>query len=156
MTTLAPVRRHSGNGRLPARWDPFRELDEMHGRMARLFESTLGDLAPVDHGWAPAVDLEETDDAFLIEAELPGAARDDVTVETTGDELRIHGETKERERTGVLRHRTRRTGRFDYRVTLPAEVDPEQVTASLEAGVLRVTAHKAETVRPRRVEITAA
>ncbi|HLT82631.1 MAG TPA: Hsp20 family protein, partial [Phototrophicaceae bacterium] len=63
-------------------------------------------------------------------------------------------ELKERERVGVLRHRTRRTGEFDYRMTLPGDADPEQVTATLADGVLRVEVAKTEAARPRRIEIT--
>ena len=134
-------------------WSPFRELDELHERMSKLLESSVG------HGlvasWEPAVDLEETDEAFLVEAELPGVKRDDVTVELQNNELRIHGEVKERERTGILRRRTRRTGQFDYRVVLPGEVDADNVEANLEEGVLRVKVGKAEQARPRRIEVTA-
>lgn len=151
MTTLTTLRSAP-----PTRWDPFRELDEMHTRMGQLVQSAFGDLDLDGHGFTPAVDVEETEEAFVLEADLPGVDRKDVTVETAGNEVRIHGEVKDRERTGILRRRARRTGRFDYRVALPAEIDADQVTATLEAGVLRVTARKAESVRPRRVEITAA
>ena len=134
-------------------WDPFRELDELHERMSKLLESSVGhDLVT---SWAPAVDIEETDDAFLVEADLPGVKRDDVTVELQNNELRIHGEVKERERTGILRRRTRRTGQFDYRVVLPGEVDADNVEANLQEGVLRVKVHKTGHARPRRIEITA-
>jgi HSP20 family molecular chaperone IbpA len=57
----------------------------------------------------------------------------------------VHGEIKEKERTGVLRHRTRRTGRFGYRVTLPQDTDEEHVSAERADGVLTVTVP-----RPRR------
>jgi HSP20 family protein len=65
--------------------------------------------------WAPPVDLEETDDVWVVEADLPGVRKGDVTVEVRDGELAIHGEVRERERTGILRRRTRRTGAFDYR-----------------------------------------
>ena len=134
-------------------WNPFRELDDLHERMSKLLESSAG------HGlvtsWEPAVDIEETDEAFLVEAELPGVKRDDVTVELQNNELTIHGEVKERERTGILRRRTRRMGRFDYRVVLPGEVDADNVEANLQEGVLRVKVRKAKHARPRRIEITA-
>jgi HSP20 family protein len=67
----------------------------------------------------PLADIEETDDAGIIEAEAPGADRDDINVEFHASELVITGEIKEKERKGILRRRTRRTGRFEYRVTLP-------------------------------------
>lgn len=137
-------------------WNPFRELDDLHERMARLLETSLGDVrANALTGWAPAVDIEETDEAFVVEAELPGVKREDVTVELRQNELTIHGEVKERERKGVLRRQTRRTGQFDYRVVLPSEVDAEHVEASLSEGVLRVQVRKAQQATPRRIEITA-
>jgi HSP20 family protein len=134
------------------RWNPFRELDDFHERMSKLLESSVSDGEVTS--WVPAVDIEETDDAFLVEAELPGVKRDDVTVELQNNELMIHGEVKERERTGILRRRTRRTGQFDYRVVLPGEVDADNVEANLQEGVLRVKVHKMEHARPRRVAIT--
>ena len=133
-------------------WNPFREFDDMQQRVSKLLESGVG------HGlvtsWVPAVDIEETDEAFLVEADLPGVRRDDVTVELQDNELRIHGEVKERERTGILRRRTRRTGQFDYRVVLPGEVDADNVEANLQEGVLRVVVRKTEHAKPRRIEIT--
>lgn len=133
-------------------WNPFREFDDMQQRVSKLLESGVG------HGlvtsWVPAVDIEETDEAFLVEADLPGVKRDDVTVELQDNELRIHGEVKERERTGILRRRTRRTGQFDYRVVLPGEGDADNVEANLQEGVLRVVVRKTEHAKPRRIEIT--
>jgi HSP20 family protein len=134
-------------------WNPFRELDDVHERMSKLLESSVGDGQVTS--WVPAVDVEETEDVFLVEAELPGVKRDDVTVELQNNELMIHGEVKERERTGILRRRTRRTGQFDYRVLLPGEVDADNVEANLQEGVLRVKVRKTEHARPRRIEITA-
>jgi HSP20 family protein len=103
--------------------------------------------------WVPSVDIEETDDAWIVEAEIPGAHRDDVSVEVDDSELVISGETKERERKGILRRRTRRMGRFEYRVTLPGPVEPEAVEAGLADGVLTVRVPKPEQARARRVEV---
>jgi HSP20 family protein len=63
------------------------------------------------------------------------------------------GEIKERERKGALRHKTRRTGRFDYRVVLPEHVDSEKIDASLADGVLTVRVPKSEHAQRRKVEI---
>ncbi|MBI5103487.1 MAG: Hsp20/alpha crystallin family protein [Solirubrobacterales bacterium] len=136
-----------------APWDPWRELDEMRERFDQLF----GQLTPFagggDSAWTPSVDLEETDDAWIVEADVPGAKRNDITAEVHGQELRIHGEIKERQRVGVLRRRTRRTGEFDYRVTLPGEVDADNITADLDHGVLTVTLPKHQAAKPKRIEI---
>jgi len=103
--------------------------------------------------WSPLADVSETDDAYLIEADLPGVKQDQVSVEVSGGDLVISGEITRRERAGVLRRATRRQGRFAYRTMLPADAD--QVSASLSDGVLTVRVAKAETAKPRRIEITA-
>jgi HSP20 family protein len=104
----------------------------------------------------PQADIEETDDAWIVEAELPGVNRKDVSVELREGELVINGEIKEKERKGVVRRRTRRTGQFEYRVTLPGQTDPDKIEASLHEGVLTVRVPKAEQAKPRRIEVKAA
>lgn len=103
--------------------------------------------------WTPPVDVIETDDAWIVEAELPGVDRDDVTVEVRDSELSISGEIKEREREGILRRRRRRVGAFDFQVTLPGQADTEHVEATLRDGVLRVRVPKPDQARPRRIEV---
>lgn len=68
-------------------------------------------------------------------------------------ELFISGELKQRERTGILRHQTRRTGSFAYQSTLPGGVDAEKVEAKLTDGVLTVTVPKAEKSKPRTIKV---
>jgi HSP20 family protein len=136
------------------RWSPARELEELHERMDQLMEDLWSAPAPNgDRLWSPLVDIEETEDAWIIEAEVPGAKRKDVDVEVRDSELSISGEIKERERKGLLRRRLRRKGRFDYRVTLPGGADPEGIDASLNDGVLTVRVPKPEQARPRRIEV---
>jgi len=89
----------------------------------------------------------------VFEAELPGVRREDVQIDVDGNELRIGGEVRERERTGVLRQQTRMQGRFEYRSTLPHEVDADQIEATLKDGVLNVRVPKSERSQPRRIEI---
>jgi HSP20 family protein len=79
--------------------------------------------------------------------------RENIDIELVGNELGITGELKEKERTGVVRRRTRRTGHFDYRVTLPEQVDAEQIDASLDEGVLTVRVPKSERAQRRKVAI---
>jgi len=94
---------------------PWREFESLTGQMNQFLESAFGQSGLIPGGgWAPAVDVEETDDAYMVEAELPGVRRDDVQVEASSGVLTITGEFKERERIGILRRRTRRTGRFDF------------------------------------------
>lgn len=162
MADLVPVRRDE---RTPARrreaWprpardafmDPFTDFDEMWNRMVTRFFAPWGQ-SVWGQDWAPPVDIEETDDAWIFEIDLPGARREDLQVDVRDGELAITGEIKERERAGVLRHRTRRTGAFSYRTTLPAGVDADRVQARFESGVLTVQVPRPEGAKPRRVKI---
>jgi HSP20 family protein len=141
----------------PHGWDPFREIDDFRDRMSRLLEAFGGPSERAgDAGWLPLVDIEERDDAYVFELELPGVRREDVAVEVDGNELRVSGDVREPVRTGILRHQARRTGRFEYRSTLPQEVDAERIEASLSDGVLTVRVPKSERSQPRRIEISGA
>jgi HSP20 family protein len=137
--------------RAVAGWDPFRELDELADRVNSLWEAGFhGGL----QGWAPLADVEETEDGYSVEIDLPGAKRDDIDIQLSDGQLTVSGDLKEKERTGVLRRRTRRVGHFQYSVTLPADVDADKVSAHLDDGVLTVRVPKAEQAKPRRIEIT--
>ena len=143
-----PVRPRS---RAVAAWDPFRELEELTDRVNSLWEANVNGAL---HGWAPLADVEETDDAYVVEIDLPGVRREDIDIELGDRQLTVSGELKEKERTGILRRRTRRVGRFQYSVTLPGEVDADQVSAQLDDGVLTVRVPKPEQARPRRIQIS--
>jgi HSP20 family protein len=151
--TLPVVR----NSQPAARWDPFAEFEDLYDRMGALMGPVPGGPGrmPAGLAWSPLADVSETDDAYLIEADLPGVKQDQVSVEVSGGDLVISGEITRRERAGVLRRATRRQGRFAYRTMLPADADADQVSASLSDGVLTVRVAKAETAKPRRIEITA-
>jgi HSP20 family protein len=99
------------------------------------------------------VDVEETDDAFLIDLDLPNAAPEDVRIELRDNEIRVFGTFREKERTGLLRHQARRTGEFEYLISLPGDVDPEAVEADLDSGVLSIKAPKARGSQARRIEV---
>jgi HSP20 family protein len=127
-------------------------------RLRRMLDQTFGSfglpaLATESVGWAPPVDIEEQDDAYVIEAEVPGVKKEDVNIELISNELMVTGEIKEREREGILRKRTRRIGRFEYRVRLPEQVDPDNVEAKLKDGVLSVRVPKHEQAERRRIQV---
>jgi HSP20 family protein len=135
------------------RWDPFRELEGLQDQLSQLLQRTGPDGGSVP--FVPLVDIEETEDAWIVEAELPGVKPEDVNVELRGSELAISGEIKEREREGILRRRTRKTGEFDYHITLPGDADPHQIEAKLHEGILSVRIAKPEQERPRRIDVKA-
>jgi HSP20 family protein len=134
------------------RWEPFGELELLNERMRRMLEQTFGGFD--GEAWVPLVDIEEQDEAYVLEVELPGVKREDIDVEQIGNELVISGEIKEQERKGVVRRKARRVGRFAYRVMLPERVDQEQIQAKLNNGVLTVRVPKSQRAQRRHVEIT--
>ena len=142
------------------RWEPVRELNTIQGEINRLFNSFFD--TPVGAGegagrrWLPAMDLVEADDHYVLRADLPGLAEDDVTIEVENDVLTVSGERRaEHEQRGEGYHRLERAyGSFSRSLTLPDGVDPETVQASFERGVLEVRIPKPEQRKPRRVSIS--
>lgn len=112
--------------------------------------------APSLSEWSPPVDVHETDDAFVIEVELPGVGPDQVDVSIEDGTLSISGEKKNDTEGDVGGHiRERRYGAFERSFSLPRSADPAKVDARFEYGVLRVELSKAATARPRKIEISA-
>ena len=120
----------------------------------RLF-NTLVDDGQLSQRWVPAMDLVESDDHFLLKADLPGLGEDDVAIEIRDNTLTISGERKsehEQKEKGWYRVE-RATGRFSRSLTLPEGVDPDSVSAEFDKGVLAVRIPKPEQRKPRRVQI---
>jgi len=97
---------------------------------------------------APRVDVVEDDNAVTLTAELPGVNENDIEVALTGDQLTIKGEKRsereeKKEQEGRVIHRTERSyGAFQRQLTIPYQVDPEQVAAHFRDGVLTITLPK--------------
>jgi HSP20 family protein len=142
--TLGPMRR----------FEPFREFDQLQAQMGELLESALAGAPGEGVPWVPAVDIEETDDAWVVEAELPGVDKKDVDIQMRDSELVVTGEIKEREREGVLRRRMRRAGEFEFRVTLPGQASSDDIDAKLDHGVLMIRIPKPQETQPRHIEIS--
>jgi HSP20 family protein len=142
------------------RWEPFRELSSLQTEMNRLFNTAFGDLPNGGAGnparrWLPAMDLLETDEDFVLRADLPGMTESDVNIELEDNVLTVSGERKaehEDKREGF--HRVERAfGSFSRSLTLPKGVDPEAVSASFNDGVLEVRIPKPEQRKPRKIAI---
>jgi HSP20 family protein len=126
-----PVRQNQSNqsprartqGTEPRVWHPLMELQRLNDQLSRSLEG-WGDLSSLlSDAFTPLADVEETDDAYLVEIELPGVKKGDIEISMEGRRLTVSGERKEKERAGILRRRTRSVGRFHYEVVLPGEVD---------------------------------
>jgi HSP20 family protein len=105
--------------------------------------------------WMPAMDLVETDEHFVLRADLPGLAEGDVNIEVEDRVLTISGERKaEHETTKEGYHRVERAfGSFSRSLTLPEGVDPDAVTANFDRGVLEIRIPKPEQRKPRKISI---
>ncbi|MFI2432608.1 Hsp20/alpha crystallin family protein [Streptomyces sp. NPDC018693] len=136
------------SGLVPWDWNPFTELESLWRDMGQAFERGAG---PAWGGsWVPAVEEEETEDAYVVRAELPGIPRENISVDVDEHELQIAGELTEEQKGRVL---SRRSGRFLYRTGLPSGVDSERVEADLTDGILSVRLPKTGTNKRRRISI---
>jgi len=130
-----------------ARWDPLRDLLAIQHRLERI--ATSG-----PQGWAPAVDLCETANAFIVTAELPGIARDQVRIEVTDGRITLQGRRDARVPCEQYHQVERGHGEFSRTFTLPQGVEPDQISADLRDGVLTVIVPKAPERGPRRVDVS--
>jgi HSP20 family protein len=141
------------------RWDPFRELEHMQSRLNRFFSDTsfqrAGDDGMSFSGWSPAVDLQETDNEYLIKADLPDVKKEDVKVELVDGAVTIEGERQqEKEEKGKKFHKIEREyGKFLRRFALPTEVDASKVQAEFQNGVLNVHLPKSATAKPKAIAV---
>ena len=139
-------------------WDPTRDLSLLQGDMNRLFERFFG--APSTEArtqrWMPAMDVAEEGEHFVLRLDLPGMAREDVTIELDERALRISGErrfVRKPEHDGGFVRLERPHGRFEREITIPEGVDADAIEATFEHGVLELRVPKPVAVQPRRIEI---
>jgi HSP20 family protein len=142
------------------RWEPLRELGSLQNEMNRLFNTVFDTPLPGNAGttmrrWMPAMDLVETDEHFVLRADLPGLSEEDIKIEFEDGTLTVSGERKaEHETKNEGYYRVERAfGAFSRSLTLPQGIDPEAVTANFDRGVLEVRVPKPEERKPRRIEI---
>ena len=107
--------------------------------------------------WLPPVDIQETDDAFVVSADLPGLSKDDIDISLEDGVLTLAGERKfsNDETEGKTFRRIERSyGAFRRSFTLPQGVDAEKVNATFGDGVLHLTLPKSATAKPRKISIS--
>lgn len=106
--------------------------------------------------FVPGIDISETDNQFLISAELPGMSKEDIDINLDNRRLTISGERKfEKEEEGKTFHRVEtRYGSFNRSFQLPDNVDEESINAKYENGLLNITIDKAEDKVKKKIEIS--
>jgi len=127
------------------RWDPFAELQSLRGELSRLLGGGFGGGG---RGMMNDVDVEQSDEAFTVTARLPGVAPEEVALDVDVREIVIRARTEAEINEGA----GSRTRGFEYRVALPADVNPDKVDAVMDHGLLTVTLPRA--VRAGRRTIT--
>jgi HSP20 family protein len=142
-----------------SRWDPFQEMLSLREAMNQLLEDSFvrGGGASTGGGYVPAMDLSETADAFTVEAAVPGLKPEDLNVTVENNVLTISGTMRESSNGSERNvHRNeRRFGSFQRSLSLPNTVKADEITATLEHGVLTLNIPKAEAVKPRQISISA-
>lgn len=140
-------------------YDPFRDLRDLHRRMDQVFRGLAPEARiPIVRGAeAPAVNVYDTGESLLVEAQLPGLTEEDVNIEATENTLTISGKRKVESPEGYTIHRRERADlEFARSLELPTKVDLDQVNATMKNGVLTLELTKQAEVRPRHISIQAA
>jgi len=142
------------------RWDPFGDLALIQEKMNKLFEDTIARFREavepsVPAQWYPAVDIYETPENIVLQAELPGMNQEDITVEVRENALILKGERKrEKEIREENYHRIERAyGTFQRAFTLPGTVQQDQVKAKYKDGILEIILPKKEEIKPKQIKV---
>jgi HSP20 family protein len=142
------------------RWDPFRELAGLQDRMNRLFQDSFGPYGREQEGlasttFAPPVDVYEDEHNITVKMEVPGIDEKDVDIRIENNLLTVRGERKfeKEEKQENFQRIERQYGTFTRSFTLPNTVDPENVTADYDNGVLKVRLAKRAEAKPKQIKV---
>ena len=148
-----------GRGLVP--WRAFREMEEMERRLEEAFGRPFLPIAwrrlPIEErGWAPAIEVFEKEDKFVVKAELPGMKEEDIDVSVRGDTLTIKGERKAESEVKEEDYYCceRSYGSFFRSVAIPSNVDTKKIEASYENGVLEVSLPKTPEIKPKKISVS--
>jgi len=144
-----------------ARLDPFAELASLNDQMNRVFRNVRSsrERSPeeylVSSGFAPPVDVYEDEHNITLKVEVPGIDEKDIDVRIENSVLTVHGERKfEKEEKEENFHRVERQyGSFTRSFTLPSTVDPDQVRANYDKGILRISLAKKAEAKPKQIKV---
>jgi len=135
----------------------MRSAWDLQDEFNRFFEDFGLGSAVAQEDFSPAMDIRETDEAYIVEADVPGIKREDVKIEINDDVLTIKGERKveQEENKKDYRRIERQYGSFRRSVSIPSGIQHDAVEAKFDDGVLRVTLPKREDTKPRRIKVKA-
>src|SRR3989449_3391128 len=139
------------------RWDPFREFATMQDRMNRLLQQSYGvsEEALTTSTFATAVDVYEDEHNVTLKIEVPGIDEKDIDVRIENNTLTVHGERnfEKEEKEENYRRIERQYGSFTRSFTLPSTVDPNNVQANYEKGVLKIKLAKKAEAKPKQIKV---
>jgi HSP20 family protein len=147
------------------RWDPFQDLRSAQDEMAQmspmlahalgLHARQQGNDRAMTTAWAPALDISERKDAYLVTVEVPGVEPEDLDITMEDGLLTIKGERQFTSESSEQQfHRVeRRYGAFRRSITLPAQVQTDHIEATFDNGVLQIVVPKAEEAKPKRIQV---
>ncbi len=141
--------------------EPWTHFGSIQERMNRVFGETMRALYPnegeeLEKGtWMPAVDIHETEDGYIVKADLPGMKKEDIQIDLKNSTLTLKGEKKFEEKVSKDNYvRTERAyGTFVRSFTLPHNVDAEKIRASYKDGVLEFALPKKEEAKPKQIKV---
>jgi HSP20 family protein len=141
------------------RWEPFREVATLQDRVNRLFREANSqghDDSLTTSSFAPAVDVYEDEHNVSLKIEVPGIDEKDIDIRLENNSLTVHGERKieKEEKEENYRRVERQYGSFTRTFTLPTTVDSENVSATYDKGVLKITLPKKAEAKPKQIKVT--
>lgn len=152
MSTLA---RRNRNDVAP--WNALREIEDHFSRFFAEPFGAMTDWSNGSVGWAPAIDVSENENEYVIDADIPGVSKDDITLEILDNVVTIKGERKSEKKEEDKKkgyHRVERSyGSFQRSVQIPGGFKSDAVEAKFDNGVLRVTLPKPEEAKPRTITV---
>src|SRR5258708_2354203 len=141
------------------RWDPFRDINQLQGGLNRLFQdyNRGSDELTTSGSFVPAVDVYDDEHNLVLKMEVPGVDQKDIDIRLENNTLTVRGERNfEKEEKEENFHRIeRRYGAFARSFTLPNTVDPENVNASYENGILKIQLAKRAEAKPKQIKVGA-
>ena len=143
------------------RWDPFKNISTLQDRINRLFEDAFPRAADDEEGlsacnWRPLVDIYATDEGVVVQVDLPGVKKEDVSVEVKNNLLVIQGLRQVETPVSEDRYfrRERSCGTFQRSFALRDTITPESIKATFKNGVLTVLVPRPEEEKPKKVSVS--
>ena len=137
------------------RYEPWGLLNQLQKELERAYDVEGGEGSIATAEWAPAVDIKEDEDKFVIQADIPGVKPEEIDINMEGGVITIKGEKETEAKTEKEGYkRVERTfGSFYRRFSLPDTANPDAISAKSKHGVLEITIPKREAVKPKKINV---